>query len=296
MKRSTVSILMALAAGWHVPVGGAEPLVSSPLGRVNTSDMVAEVSALPRERIVEMADSPGLAGRVATDILMRRVLAQRAEADTLSEDPLIAGRLKLMRERLLAEAYLQAREKTAVDPAAVEKLALSDYRAHPERFVRGEELHLRHLLVARNACEADGGRSQAEALRARIVAGESFETLAKEHSADKGSAGKGGDLGFVPRGRTVKPFEDAAFALAQPGALSEVVETQFGFHIIRLEERRSAGTIPFEEVREQLAEQISGRIRASTRSKIVADLSEELAAQVDGAGLSDTLSRLSKEQ
>lgn len=105
----------------------------------------------------------------------------------------------------------------------------------------GVEVRARHILlnVPTEATpeQRDSVRQLAEQLRARAAGGADFAALAREFSADPGSAAQGGDLGFFGRGRMVAPFEEAAFAL-QPGEISPVVETPFGYHIIRVEERR----------------------------------------------------------
>ncbi len=103
------------------------------------------------------------------------------------------------------------------------------------------EIRARHILL-RTATDAtaeqrDSVRQEAESLRSRAAGGESFAELAAQHSQDPGSAVQGGDLGFFSRGRMVEQFEAAAFAL-EPGQLSDVVETPFGFHVILVEERR----------------------------------------------------------
>jgi parvulin-like peptidyl-prolyl isomerase len=77
-------------------------------------------------------------------------------------------------------------------------------------------------------------KSEAESIRKRILEGEDFAKLAKEHSDDPGNASKGGDLGWFKRGRMAKPFEEAAFGLKETGDISGVVETRFGYHIIKL--------------------------------------------------------------
>lgn len=103
------------------------------------------------------------------------------------------------------------------------------------------EIHARHILLRMPTggtdAQRDSVRALAESLRERAVGGEPFAELAQQYSQDPGSAARGGDLGFFERGRMVEPFEEAAFQL-QPGEISEVVETPFGYHVILVEDRR----------------------------------------------------------
>jgi peptidyl-prolyl cis-trans isomerase D len=129
-----------------------------------------------------------------------------------------------------------------------------------DRYSDVEQVRARHILL-RFAPGADDAakqkvRAEAEDLLKQIRGGADFDALARKHSRDAGTASKGGDLGFFPRGRMTPPFDAAVFAL-EPGQVSEPVETQFGFHIIKLEERKAAGPRPFEAVREQIEKELT---------------------------------------
>jgi parvulin-like peptidyl-prolyl isomerase len=114
-------------------------------------------------------------------------------------------------------------------------------REHPE-----EQVHARHILIAikspdmpsEDALEKPQARAKAEEVFKRLKAGEDFATLAKEYSSDPGSKENGGDLGWFGHGKMVPEFEKAAFTL-QPGQVSDIIESQFGFHIIKVEGRRN---------------------------------------------------------
>ena len=99
--------------------------------------------------------------------------------------------------------------------------------------------------------------------------------MAKAHSTDTGSASRGGDLGFFGPGKMVRPFEDAVNKLLTPGDLSEPVESQFGYHIIRLEERRSKGTQPFEEVKSKLMSEARNALLNEARITKVDSMNKE---------------------
>lgn len=124
-----------------------------------------------------------------------------------------------------------------------------------DRFTEPEQVRARHVLV-KVAPGADdeakaGARKKAEALLARVKAGEDFAALAKKSSDDPGSAPQGGDLGLFARGRMTPTFEDVAFTL-EPGQVSEIVETPFGLHIIKVEEHKPGGPKPLDAVHDEI--------------------------------------------
>ena len=146
-------------------------------------------------------------------------------------------------------------EKDFEAPAEVsEGEALTFYNENPDRFQRPELIRARHILIkvdpdADEAVKAEA-KGKIEAVQKRLAEGEDFAQVAQE--ASEGPSGpQGGDLGYFQRGQMVKPFEDAAFALA-PGGVSDLVETQFGYHLIKLEDKKPEGVAPFDEVKEQL--------------------------------------------
>jgi parvulin-like peptidyl-prolyl isomerase len=125
------------------------------------------------------------------------------------------------------------------------------YDANLEQMMQPEQIAVRHILVRveEGASEETraAAREKADALLQRALDGEDFASLAQTSSDDVGSAQRGGELGWIARGQTVPPFEQAAFGL-QPSQLSGVVESPFGYHIIRLDDRRAESQMAFEEV------------------------------------------------
>lgn len=129
------------------------------------------------------------------------------------------------------------------------------YAKNPDQFKEGESVRASHILIAvpkgADAAAKAQARAKAEGVLKDVKAGKDFAALAKEHSADPGSAAQGGDLGFFQQGQMVGPFNDAAFSLA-PGSISDLVETDFGFHIIKVVEKKPGRTIPLEDVKPQV--------------------------------------------
>jgi peptidyl-prolyl cis-trans isomerase C len=114
-----------------------------------------------------------------------------------------------------------------------------------------------HILIKSKENAGKEARQLAEKVRKLALAQEKpFAELALQYSDDSSAAKNKGDLGFISRGMTVKPFEEAAFALQKAGEISPVIKSRFGFHIIRLEERQPARMRPFEQVKEKLIEEI----------------------------------------
>jgi peptidyl-prolyl cis-trans isomerase C len=152
------------------------------------------------------------------------------------------------------------------------------YAANPDSFARPEEARLRHILVrvdqGADAETKERARKSAEAIMAEAKQeGADFAALAKEYSQDT-SASQGGDLGFVQADALVKPFSDAGFAL-QPGEVSDVVETQFGYHIIKLEERRGGDVVSEEDAKDRIRQFLSNQKSQQAVADLIAKLREQ---------------------
>ncbi len=131
------------------------------------------------------------------------------------------------------------------------------YEMNKDSYRLPERVHVRHILLKttdKPKADVDKLKARAEELVKQIRQGADFAALAKKYSEDPASAVKGGDLGWVSRGQTVKAFEDAAFTL-KPKETSSVITTEYGFHILQVLEKQEAKLRPFEEVKAQLAEE-----------------------------------------
>ena len=175
--------------------------------------------------------------------------------------------------------------KTLIDKEVSQHVSVSDnqvrsfYDEHPDLFRQPEQVKASHILIQVPA-DADEAKKAAalasiQSLKQRIDKGENFANLAMEYS-DCPSKAKGGDLGFFSREQMVQPFSEAAFAL-QPGQVSDVVTTRFGYHLIRLTERKKAQTMAFNDVKEE----ISNRLRQEQEEKRIADYLEKIKKTAD---------------
>jgi peptidyl-prolyl cis-trans isomerase C len=179
-----------------------------------------------------------------------------------------------LRERMSRDMSVEKFIETEIAPRArvTEEAKKAFYAENSEQMTQPEQAHLSHILIKVDAgatAEArDQAKQKAEGLRNQIQSGGDFATLAGENSDDPGSKANGGDLSWVSRGQTVPPFEQAGFAL-KPGEVSAVVETQFGYHIIKLAELKPSALMPYEEVAPRI-EQFLGQQR----------LQEEIEAEV----------------
>lgn len=148
------------------------------------------------------------------------------------------------------------------------------YNDNPQYFLQPESIHARHILMQTTAEDDDATRQAArqkiEDVQSRLASGEDFAELAIAMS--EGPSGpSGGDLGWFSRGQMVPPFEEAAFAL-EPGEISDIVETSFGYHIIKLEEKKAEGTTPFDEVSESIKDFIMQQALPSLYDSYLTDL------------------------
>jgi peptidyl-prolyl cis-trans isomerase C len=177
---------------------------------------------------------------------------------------------------------LMDNEVTSTEPAT-DTDCQEFYAKNPDKFKRGEAVRASHILIkaSETADEATKkkARAQIEGVYKRVRSGEDFAKLASEHSED-GSAAQGGDLDFFERGRMVPPFEQAAFSL-KPGEVSDIVTTQFGYHIIKVTDRRDATTVPFDDqLKERVKEFLTNQKKQQRADSFIASLKQKSKIEV----------------
>jgi peptidyl-prolyl cis-trans isomerase C len=149
------------------------------------------------------------------------------------------------------------------------------YVKNPDQFKQQERVRASHILIAfpegADAAAKAQARTKAEQVLADVKAGKDFAALAKQHSQDPGSAVNGGDLGFFQQGQMVGPFNDTAFSQTV-GTTSDLVETQFGFHIIKVNEKQPSRVVPLDEVRPKVEEYLQNRNREQQTEAFVNSL------------------------
>jgi peptidyl-prolyl cis-trans isomerase D len=152
------------------------------------------------------------------------------------------------------------------------------YQANIQQYEVPTQVHVQHILfktVGQTDAEVEETRKKAEDVLKQLKKGAKFDELAKKYSEDPGSKDKGGDLSWIRQGQTVPEFEKAAFSLA-PGQISDLVKTQYGFHIIKVLEKQTAHTKPFEEVKDS----IRTPLLLSAADKQASDTADQLSAAI----------------
>jgi len=169
----------------------------------------------------------------------------------------------------------QQRQKTVVPATDVQRY----YNDNIKQYQTPEQIRASHILLKTDGKDEAAVRKRAEALLAQVKGGADFAALAKKESEDDGSKASGGDLGLFGRGRMVPEFETAAFAM-QPGQTSELVRSEYGFHIIRVFEKKAGETRPLDEVRTQIQEQLAQQ----QADQQVSQRAEQLQARIKDPG------------
>ena len=173
----------------------------------------------------------------------------------------------------------QARQKVTVPPGDVQRY----YNSNIQQYQQPEQIRASHILLKTEGKDEAAVRKTAEGILAQVKAGGDFAELAKKYSEDDGSKAQGGDLNYFSRGRMVPEFEEAAFKM-NAGETSDLVKSQFGFHIIRVVDKKAGATRSLDEVRQQITDMLQQQIadeqittkaqQLATRIKNPGDLAE----------------------
>jgi peptidyl-prolyl cis-trans isomerase C len=250
--RITMAAIAAIALVALPAVGGcskdssSQPAAADPndtvVARVNGSEIrLSDLAIAEEDFATELRGAPADMKReqlitYLTDVIL---VAQAAEQKKLGDDNAFKRRQAFMRNKLLMGTLLQQQSKAAATEEEMRKV----YDDAVKQMSSEEEVRARHILVE--------SEDEAKAIVEQIKGGADFATLAREKSKDPGSAPKGGDLDFMVKAELVPEFADVAFKM-YPGQTSNPVKTQFGWHIIKVEEKRNRQAPAFEQIKDQI--------------------------------------------
>jgi peptidyl-prolyl cis-trans isomerase C len=200
--------------------------------------------------------------------------SEEAFTQTLALQKMTAEQLRAdARSELTVTKMLQAEveSKVSVTPAQVQDF----YAKNPDRFKQGERVRASHILLrlpekADEAAKTTVKTKAADVLK-QVRAGKDFAELAKQYSEDPGSAPNGGDLNYFQKGQMVAPFDQAAFTL-KVGDVSELVETTFGFHIIKVTDKQPERVVPLDDVRAQVQQFLENQSRQEQTQTLIKSL------------------------
>jgi peptidyl-prolyl cis-trans isomerase C len=267
-RRALALALALLAAPLAAQEAGPDTVVATVNGtNVTLGDLQAVRRDLP-------GLPPGMPAEIIYDgirqqLVNQLLLAQAAEAAGIASEDGVARSIEIQRQGLLAQYYLRRVVEERLTDAAVQAAYDARYGAAPA--VR--EVRASHILVSEQA--------KAQDLRAQIEAGAEFAELAREHGTD-GTRNTGGDLGYFTREVMVAPFADAAFAM-EIGEVSQPVQTQFGWHLIKLTDSRDQPKPTLDAVRADLEEELGRQIVEAALSELNAAASVRIVENRPGA-------------
>jgi peptidyl-prolyl cis-trans isomerase C len=213
-----------------------------------------------------------------TDMIL---VSKKAQDEKLGDTPEFAKRLQFNRNKLLMSALLDKTGKEALTDEAMHKVYDDAVKQMPAE----EEVHARHILVRVPAGDDKASKAAEDKIKAVIVRlkkGEDFAKVAAEVTEDPSGKANGGDLGFFTKEQMVPEFADVAFSLDK-GKISEPVKTQFGWHVIKVEDKRQKPAPTFDEVKPQLEAFVTRKAQADLVTKLRADAKVEKFYKTEGA-------------
>jgi len=276
---ATGCLVAVLAAGLPVRAAESDPV----LAKVNGSEIHASDVALAEEELgpsLQQMDPSTRKDNVLSFLIDMKIVSKAAEDKKIENNDDFKKRLAFTRNRLLMDSLLASEGKAATTDDAMKKV----YDEASKQITGEQEVRARHILVETE--------DEAKAIKAELDKGADFAELAKKKSKDPG-ASDGGDLGSFTKEQMVPEFSAVAFAL-EPGKISDPVKSQFGWHIIKVEEKRNRKAPDFEQVKAQIETYVTRKAQADYVAKLreaakvermdkPADAAKDPAAPADAA-------------
>lgn len=237
---------------------------------ITVSDLNKLIGFYEPEQQKAIEKNPQIKENLLWQMIRSTVVANIAKKKNFDKKPDIKSQQELMNNNFLAAAYLQ---KEIVDKITInDDKARSYYKDHIEVFKTPEMIRARHILIKAETSATDEekkkAKAKAEEVLTKIKKGDDFSKLASEISEDPGTKDKGGDLDFFPKGSMVPAFEEVAFSL-KPGEVSGIIETEYGYHLIKMEEKKDAHLEPYENIKDKVKDQALQEMRKAAVTEFV---------------------------
>lgn len=253
MKHSSMQCLAALTAfvvgaamAAEAVRPGDKPLVVNGDVSLTTLDFDAYMERVPAARRSEFRAEYSKINPTVDALWIRRALAARAKSAGMDKDPIAAARIRQAEDDILAQIYLERVTREAKVPN-LENRARELYKANLKEFTVPELINAEHILVSTKTYSHDAAKARAEEVYNRAKAGEDFTTLATQYTDNQTTR----DIQLMQPSSFAKPLPDA-LAKLKPGEMTPPVESQYGFHIIKLKDRIASRVKPFDEVKDEI--------------------------------------------
>ncbi len=205
-------------------------------------------------------------------MIERKLLLQEAERKGLADDPDIISMVENYRDRFIVQKLLSSMKKE-VAPVTEEDIK-QYFEENKAQFQTRKQIKARYILLKDEA--------EAKKVLKKVKApGADFAALAKKYSQDRGTKNRGGDLGYFSPGRMVRQFEDVAFSLEKPGDISDIVKTPFGYHIIKLEDKKLAEPKSLEQVKGEIRRRLSSQRQTESQEKFLEEIKSRTRLEIN---------------
>jgi peptidyl-prolyl cis-trans isomerase C len=261
------ALALLLAAAGPVAAQDKDPLIA----KVNDTEIHQSDMAAAEE---EAGQIPPMSPEAKQDYLVQFMadmilVAKVAEDKKMGDTAEFKKHLDFTRKKLLMSDLLQATAKEAITDDAMHKV----YDEAVKQMGQEQEVHARHILIRAAAGDENASKAAEDKIKviiARLKKGEDFETVAKEVTEDPSGKANGGDLGYFSKEQMVPEFSNVAFKL-EKGQISEPVKTQFGWHVLKVEDKRVKPTPKFEDVKPQIEQYVARKAQAELVQKLRAE-------------------------
>ncbi len=269
-KTLTFIALATLLTASVLQAQGQEILAKIGNQKITVADLNRIIGYYDQEQRKVVEKNPQLKETILWQIIQSTVIAKIAKEKGFDKKADIKGQQELLLNNFLATQYMQREiiEKVTINEAKTRAY----YKDHSDAFKTPESIRARHILIKTESSASEEDKKKikikAEEVLQKLKKGEDFAKLAAEVSDDPGTKAKGGDLDFFPKGTMIPAFEEAAFAL-KPGEISALVQTEYGYHIIKLEEKKEAVLEPYEKIKEKVKDQALQEMRKAAATEFV---------------------------